>query len=240
MATDSVLNKRTPRVIEGWLLHKRPLRETSLQVFFFTQEHGLFEGSYRGGRAPKKQSFLQAFTPLSLTVSVSSDRYYVGRVETVLTPMLLQGTALFAGLYLNELLFYALGPFDPVPVLFQAYVETIKKLQNAGTLQVIETLLRRFEWVLLSACGQKMSFTKVAYADDLIQPNQTYHFMANAGFIPDAGGNFMGEDILALANDDLSDLKYLKVAKLIARQAIDGLLGGRILQTRQLFKASRS
>lgn len=237
MAIEKTGKRRRLQTIEGWLVHKRPLRETSLQVFFFTREYGLFDATYRGGRAPKKQSFLQALTPVSLSVDAVSDRYYIRSVESLSAPLPLQGAALFASLYLNELIFYVLGALDPVPALYQVYVDTLEGLQGAEGLPAIEVFLRRFEWALLTACGQKTSLTHVAYSEDRIQADKRYCFVAHAGFMPDASGLFPGEDILALSKGDFGDSRRLRLAKLMARQAIDGLLGGKVLRTRQLFSA---
>ena len=50
-----------------------------------------------------------------------------------------------------------------------------------------------------------------------------------------------GEHLLALAEDNLSEAVYLKSAKIIMRQAIDHLLGGREIKARGLVsQAHRS
>lgn len=224
------------KTIQAWVLHKRWSGETSARVTFFTRESGLIHCTYKGGRTLKKQSLLQAFTPLWVSVDERHDQYYVRSIESSSSVLPLEGNALFSGLYLNELLYYVLNPAYPDVELFDAYHMAIEHLAITNDRLVIEALLRRFEWTLLKSCGYSFSLTHEAVTSDGIRPDQYYRFVAGEGFISHSTG-LLGEHILALAQDNLENASYLKSAKLIMRQAIDHLLGGREIKSRSLYQA---
>lgn len=226
----------TTETVEAWVLHKRPSGDTSAQVTFFTREKGLLKCLAKGGRTPKRQALLQAFQPLWLAFDVRKDWYYSRHIEaTATTTIPLVGHALFAGLYVNELLYYALNPLDPYPELYDAYLETLTGLTVSKERLEIEVLLRRFEWELLLSCGYSMSFTEAANGEGAIQGHYSYRFVATEGFVLSEKGQLSGRDLLLLAESKLDTPSLLKTAKFIMRQAIDHLLGGRLLKSRALY-----
>ena len=224
----------TSRSVQAWVIHKLWSGDTSARVSFFTRELGLIQCLCKGGRTPKKQSLLQAFTPLWVSVDERYERYFAQTIESVAPMFYLQGISLFSGLYVNELLYYALSPSSPVDELFNAYLTTLNGLALNSDRLAVEPLLRRFEWVLLKNCGYSFSFTQEACTGELIIPDHYYHFVAGEGFIAASKG-IPGEHLLALSEDNLSEEAVLKSAKRIMRQAIDHLLGGREIQARNIF-----
>ncbi len=224
----------TSRSVQAWVIHKQWSGDTSARVSFFTRELGLIQCLCKGGRTPKKQSLLQAFTPLWVSVDERHERYYAQTIESIAPMFHLEGVSLFSGLYVNELLYYALSPASADEELFNAYLTTLNGLALNLDRLTVEPLLRRFEWALLKNCGYSFSFTQEARTGDWIAPDHYYHFVAGEGFIV-ANKGIPGEHLLALSEDDLSDESFLKSAKLIMRQAIEHLLGGREIQARSLF-----
>ncbi|ARB90913.1 DNA repair protein RecO [Legionella longbeachae] len=222
------------RTVEAWVLHKQWSGDTSARVSFLTREFGIVQCLYKGGRTPKKQALLQAFTPLWVSIAERYDRYYIQSIESISSTLPLIGNALFAGLYINEILYYALAPNSSDSMLFEAYLFTLNKLVSTKDRLVLEALLRRFEWTLLRTCGYSFSLTQEARTENLILAELHYQFIAGEGFVSDSGG-IPGEHILALAQDNLSDTAYLKSAKIIMRQAIDHLVGGREIKSRSLY-----
>ena len=222
------------KTLQAWLLHKQWSGDTSARVSFFTRELGLIQCLCKGGRTPKKQALLQAFTPLWVTIDDRHTLYYTKSIESI-SPMLhLEGNALFSGLYLNELLYHTLSPAYPDSELFNAYLTTLKGLVLTQDKAQIEALLRRFEWVLLKTCGYSFSFTHEARTGLLVQPHIYYQFITGEGFLA-ADIGISGADLLAIADNNLDKSQYLKSAKIIMRQAIDHLLGGREIKARSLF-----
>lgn len=224
------------KTIEAWVLHKQWSGDTSARVSFFTREWGLIHCFYKGGRTPKKQALLQVFTPLWINVVERYDRYYVQSVENASPILHLTGSSLFSGLYVNEVLFYALSPNYSDSPLFDAYLYTLNGLAFAKNKLVLEALLRRFEWNLLHSCGFSFSLTHEVTSANLIAADLCYQFIAGEGFVLAPMG-IPGAHILALARNDLSEVAYLKSAKMVMRQAIDHLLGGREIKARTLFFA---
>ncbi len=146
----------------------------------------------------------------------------------------MEGHSLFSALYINEILFYILKPYYPDEALFEAYLLTLNNLTLTKERLVIESLLRRFEWVLLRSCGYSFSFTHEARTDLNITAELYYQFIAGEGFIVSSTG-IPGSHILALAEDNLERIDYLRSAKFIMRKAIDHLLGGREIKARELY-----
>lgn len=224
----------TIRAVEAWVLHKQWSGDTSARVSFLTREFGVVQCLYKGGRTPKKQALLQAFTPLWINITERYERYYIQSIESISPTLPLIGNALVAGLYINEVLYYALSPNYSDSMLFDAYLFTLNNLVSAKDRLVLEALLRRFEWTLLRTCGYSFSLTQEAKTENVIVADLYYQFVAGEGFVIDSGG-IPGEHILALAQDDLGEAAYLKSAKIIMRQAIDHLIGGREIKSRALY-----
>jgi DNA repair protein RecO (recombination protein O) len=220
--------------LQAWVIHKQWSGDTSARVNFFTRELGLVQCLCKGGRTPKKQSLLQAFTPLWVSIDERYDRYYTRSIESISPMLALEGNSLFSGLYINELLYYALSPVYADTDLFNAYLMTLNGLALSQERLVVESLLRRFEWALLKTCGYSFSFTQEARTGALVATDTYYQFIAGEGFVS-ANKGIPGEHLLALAADNLNEVVYLKSAKFIMRQAIDHLLGGREIKARALY-----
>ena len=222
--------------LQSFVIHKKWSGETSAQVSFFTQEAGLIQGLCRGGRTPKKQAHLQLFTPLWLYLNERYHRYYVQSIESLHPTFDLAGHALFAGFYMNELLYHSLSPLEPEPELFKAYAHTLQAMADGASQgQALESLLRRFEWSLLKTLGYSFSLTQEAYCNTPILEEKYYGFIPTEGFVLQSQG-ILGSHILALSTDNLTNTEYLQTAKKIMRQAIDNLLGGREIKARALYK----
>ena len=220
--------------LEAWVLHKRWSGDTSAQVTFFTRESGVVSALCKGGRTPKKQPLLQAFTPLWLTFDVRRDWYYVRELDVTAPSLELAGNPLFAGLYVNEILCHGLHQLDLCPLLYDAYVETLHALTHSTQRLEIEAALRRFEWQFLTVCGYQFSLTHEALTSMLILPTNDYDFIAGEGFMLTNKG-ISGASILAMSEDNLSDASTLKAAKWIMRRAIDHALDGKRIKARELY-----
>lgn len=233
----------------AWLIHKQWSGETSVKAYFFTAELGLVPCTCKGVRNGKKAMVFQAFLPLWLHLQQRYERYFVQSIETSAPMLMLADQTLFAALYVNELIYYALKPLSPEPALFEAYSATLQQLAALrspmtelakGSVEerlAIEILLRRFEWSLLKACGHGFLWAHEAYSKQLIRAESQYQFVVGVGFILAKQG-IQGQHLLALAQDDFSEVSCLNVAKKIMRQAIDHLLGGREIKARALYSVS--
>lgn len=216
----------------AYVLHSRAYRETSALVDFLTPQ-GRFRAVLRGARG-KAGSVARPFVPLELELRGRGELKTVGRLEAKGIPHLLQGEALFSGLYLNELLIRLLPAEDPHPTMFEHYAATVQALA-AG--RALEPLLRSFEWRLLDELGYGFALD----TDLLGQPvvaGGVYRLQADAGLEPVAQlqpGVFQGSELLAMAEADWSAPGALAAAKRLMRQALAPHLGGRPLVSRELF-----
>ena len=221
--------------IHAWVIHKYWSGDTSARVVFFTEEHGLVNCLWKGGRMPKKQALLQAFIPLWLAMDVRGDSYFVRHLEIADAPLQLPGQGLFAGLYVNELLHLALQLNDPHATLHTAYQKSLKALSVSHDKFAIEVVLRRFEQALLTSSGYHLSFTYEAHSAKPIADNNHYQFIPGEGFIL-ADRGILGAHIIALEEDRLDDIAVLKDAKRIMRCAIFHALDGKDIRARALYR----
>ncbi|MGQ3890912.1 DNA repair protein RecO [Legionella sp. CNM-4043-24] len=217
--------------LDAWLLAKTPSGDSSLRLHLFTREQGIVSCFYKGGRTPKKQAVLQAFLPLCLSLDSRRDCHFVRSIETPGAALPLAGHALFSALYVNELIHHALKPFDPHPDVFETYQYTLQGLTLAHERLTLESLLRRFEWVLLRDCGHRLAFV-----DDKVAP--FYQFVAGSGFVSAPEG-FPHDTASAIIAGEFHDVRVVQAAKRTMRQAVDYLLAGRELKSRQLFGTPR-
>ncbi|PJD96926.1 MAG: DNA repair protein RecO [Legionella sp.] len=218
----------------AWFIFREWTGDTSARAFFFTEHFGLLSCLYKGGRTPKKQALLQPFTPLWLNFSELRGRYYVRSIEQQAPALQLKGISLFSGLYLNELIYHALKKTESEPRLFQAYHMALNHLALTQESKKIEKVLRRFEWVLLQACGHHFSLAEEGITGEPVRAGRCYQYQSGIGLIL-ADKGIPGAHLLALAVDDLSEDAFLKSAKQIMRHAIDNLLEGKEIKARSLF-----
>ncbi len=221
--------------LQAWVIHKYWSGDTSVRVVFFTEELGLVNCFYKGGRTPKKQALLQAFLPLWLVMDKRGEAYFVRNLEMSASSLSLLGQSLFAGLYVNELLHLMLQLQDAHPALYFAYQEALHAISMAEGRSALEVILRRFERSILSACGYHLSLTHDVYSLDPIDKNSYYRFLPGEGFIS-ADNGILGAHIIALEEDKLDNSAVLQAAKRIMRCAIDHALDGRAIKTRALYR----
>ncbi len=196
---------------EAWIIHTRLHGDTSVNVRFFTDQHGMLECRFRGGRTAKNHALLTPFMRLWLDHTMRYQMNFVRSLECQAPAFSLIGNSLWAGLYTNELLYYALPLSDPYPVLFRAYIALLSILNNHPERSLLEQSLRSFEWVLLKECGYQLQLESLQ------------------------GFPFAKDILLRIVNGQFSHPEVLKPAKLIMRQAITDLLDGRPLLSRTLF-----
>ncbi|MEH6449892.1 MAG: DNA repair protein RecO C-terminal domain-containing protein [Oleispira sp.] len=244
-----------------YVLHRKPYRENSQIIDLLCEKQGRFSALYR---VSKKQPELQPFIPYQMQFSGRGDLKYCQHVEihypdfqidegeffsgNRLRGKCLQGKNLYCGFYLNELIMRLTWKDEPQQGLFTVYQQTLQGLLLLESDQQSEPFLRRFEFHLLTILGYQYNWLQDTDCHD-IQPAQYYNFDPAAGFkalnvanyglhIPSTRSNtvFSGETILAIAADDWQHTMSWKVAKQIARLALQPLLGHKPLMSRALFQ----
>lgn len=236
----------------AYVLHSRPYRETSAMVDLFTPDYGLIRCIARGiKKQTSKGHGLQPFLAYEIFFHGDGDLKNLDRYESCELPLLLKGDALFSGFYVNEVILRALRSEADIEAetLFDSYVAVLNTL-NASERddQVhLEQVLRMFELTLLEHMGQSYEWAMDFRTGDYVEPDQFYGFFVEQGMgsvseiyaRKNPKSAFIGEDLMALANQDLSSSTTRKTAKRLLRLALRPIIGYKPIQARELIKQFR-
>lgn len=226
----------------GYVLHRRPWRETSLLLEVLTARHGRLGLVARGARRSRgggsQAGLLQPFVPLLLSWSGRGELATLTGVEAAGRTAWLRGRGLLAALYVNELLMRLLAREDPHPEVHEAYAWVLARLTGP---EAGEAPLRIFEKRLLEALGYGLVLEHEADAGAPVRPEALYTYHADrgpmaAGVAEGDGLPVQGATLLALAREALDDPRALREAKALMRAALQPHLGERPLATRALFR----
>ena len=238
--------------VEGasaYVLHARPYRNSSAIVQYFTCEHGLVSAVVHSisGKKPKNAALTQSYIPLRISWQGKRDLKTIVSVEENGRAVVLKGDCLLSGFYLNELLCRLLQNNEPFTEMFDAYVLSLHRLSDSSS-SGIEPILRNFEKQLLEELGYGFSYSEEAVTGALIVHDAYYHFVADQGFIKAEFNSrvagvqdyaYEGRTILALNRSDYTEQLTRMAAKRVMRQSLEGHLGSKPLQSRNLFLKQR-
>ena len=226
----------------AYVLHRRAFRETSAIVELLTRDYGRVAAVVRGvktGGRPRMS--VEPFTKIEVAWRGRGQMVTVTGSEAVQATHL-TGDALFAGLYVNELLIKTLQPQEPVESVFRRYGNTLTAL---GVDDDLEPALRRFEKALLDELGYGLVFDVDVKTGLPIEAHKTYRAVDGEGFHETgAGGStaagehettLTGAEIIAIGDGDFTGRRARAGAKLVLRRALRQRLAGKRLNTRQLF-----
>lgn len=232
--------------LSGYVLHKRPYRETSLLVDFFSLELGRVSAVAKGARGNSKsdrKSLLQPFQKLEFELSGRSQLKNLGRIEALQNATNIHQTGLYCAFYINEILSRALPEAEPIGEVFTHYENTLALLAQVENNQLseFEPILREFEFTLLLALGYLPDFSYDASSGDAIVATAHYLFSPQTGFsVCDARLKraIKGEYIIAISEGnygDASQTSIKQVAKYICRIALVEIIGEKPIKSRELF-----
>lgn len=226
------------------LLHRYPFQNTSLIVDFFTLNFGRQRAIVKGARASKfkSRSLLQPFQPVLVSLSGRGELKTLVGIESHAASINLKGEYLFSGLYINELLIRLLEGDIEHDLLFRIYQETLLGLQAGAN---IEPMLREFELELLSNLGYGINLENDCSTGELIEEGEWYEFYAHSGFVVHRSNEklqdaniFPGAHLIALRNREIEEPNVLRTAKRVLRLALAEQLGGKPINSRNLFAKS--
>jgi DNA repair protein RecO (recombination protein O) len=138
----------------AFVLHARPWRETSLLVEVLSRDHGRIGIVARGVQGPKKHILRAALQPLQhirFDAVQRGELAHLNSAEAIDEAPRLQGEAMLAGFYLNELMLRLAPRHDDQGGLYAIYGET--RARMALTDLSLAWTLRRFERDLLEVLG---------------------------------------------------------------------------------------
>lgn len=229
-----------------WVLHRRPWRESSLMMDLFSLKHGRFAVVARGARGARSnwRGLCEPFVALSAQWRRRGELGTLTDLEPTQRSQPLLGSALWCGLYANELLLKLLERDESVPGLHQAYTTLIAELHQLDSADQ-GGALRRFEWALLQALGVAPALDFEAGQGSAIEAAERYGLDPEAGFVrvaaPSPHSSYAGEAILWVASGAVqpatADIR--RQARAMLAQLIDHQLAGRELKTRALFRRTR-
>ncbi|QGG80729.1 DNA repair protein RecO [Litorivicinus lipolyticus] len=214
----------------GWVLHRRPYRETGALVDVLTAE-GRQRGVVRG---QAKTAQLVAFMPLLIEWGPVRDLRAINRLEPLGPSITLTGNALLCGLYINELCVRLLPQDEACPGLMADYGRTLLALASGDP----QPILRRFEASLLNQLGFDFS---VAHTSDgaPVEDELRYWVHPESGprlAPPGARDAPFGRDLKRVQQQAFEDPTTLNLAKRLNRARLNALLGDKPLQSRLLIQ----
>ena len=235
----------------AFVLHSHPYKETSLIVDVLTRQYGRVALVARGAKRPRSalRGVLLAFQPLSIAwlqgrarpanaTQGGSDLRTLTRAEWLGGLMPLRGEALMSGFYLNELIQKLLARDDPHERLFDAYVDALGALAQAGPAAPI---LRRFENALLREAGYALHASH-AVDGEAIDAAAHYRYQPERGPLRIEGrvdarddAVVAGKTLIDIHQDDYRDPATLAQSKRLMRLLLQHHLAGQELHTRRML-----
>ena len=219
-----------------YVLRRRSYSETSLLLDLLTSEsryvHALYRGAKRKATTPIDlfAEYAMSWRPRVGLVTVRSCE--LKRVST------LTGDALYAGLYVNELVRRGMQENQIVEDVHPAYQTTLHLLEDRTA--DMDVVLRTFERRFLKAMGFELEFHREQATGDVISSDSRYRFDPIVGFSKSAEADlaaYPGHVLLNISVDRFEQPETRQAAKLILRDALYHHLGERALKARSLLSA---
>ena len=238
--TCRVLATGEPSLIHDtcYVLRRRSYSETSLLLELLTSEsryvHALYRGAKRAGATAIDllSEYAMSWRPGTALVTIRS-------CEPIRT-LRLTGHALYAALYLNELIRRGLRENQVVDGVHAAYCEAVARLENHDV--DLDVVLRTFEKRYLRALGFELVFHREQANGTAIAADCRYLFDPMSGFcLSDscAAQAYSGRVLLAISVDEYALAETRQAAKIILRDALHHHLGERALKAQSLLTAKR-
>lgn len=233
--------------VEAFVLHARAYRESSQLVELLSIEHGRIGVLTRGNRGTKRGTPLQPFCRYRIGLQGRGELRRAQSIESLGAPWLLTGRALYAALYMNELLVRLLHRDLPLPDVVELYAATLARLATGAAL---EPVLRTFEKQLLDELGYGHRYGETV-AGRPVTADALYTFEPERGVreappgLP-AAHCYAGRALLALETgtfagpDAETQRVLLQDAKRLMRAALAPHLGDKPLLSRALFRRTRA
>ena len=225
----------------AYLLHRRKYRETSAILEVLSANYGRVNCVLKGAYSERKNNpvrVVQAFQPLLIGWVGKSELPTVVNYDANGDPWPLVGSALYCGMYVNELVVRLVGRSEANPTLFSLYESVLADLANSDV--ALEQTLRRFEKYLLQLCGYGLLLDHEGESGNPIDADERYYYHVEHG--PERDKNapddveVSGATLLKLANDEYLKSDELQQAKRLMRRVLSRYLGEKPLAARSLFE----
>jgi len=217
----------------AYLLHSRPFRDNQVIAEFLTEFNGKVSAITYIGTSIKsnKKALLQPFSPVTIVLKGQRDLKTLVRIEARAKSFLLTKEYLYSGFYLNELQVRLLGEHIPYEQLYILYQQSLHELAKQ---LAVEPILRRFENTLLEELGLTIDYS-IIFEHHVSK----FYYLPEQGFIPVINKTtqvcYDKQHLTAIAQQDFSEKAVMRSYKQLMRQVLNHLLGGKPLNSRQLF-----
>lgn len=221
---------------EAFVLHRRSYRESSFIVDWLTAKHGRVVGILKGARK-KKGTSPEPFTRYTVSWRSRGSMVTVTQLEAM-DEFRPSGLALYAALYVNELLMRSTRPSELLEEIYEAYQGVLHDLAAEDV--DVEPALRRFEQKMLKGLGYEVVFDADGARGMPIDPETLYRFEPGKGFCPESDdvlGTYEGRTLLDISIGDFRSQRSRRAAKLILREALRSVVGEAPLRSRELLRA---
>lgn len=223
---------------EGYILHARPWRDTSLLLEVILREGGRRGVIARGARSNNRlRGRLQPFRRLWFELAGRGELAQLRGAEEVAFHSPPTGRALACGYYLNELLMRLLPREDAHPELFDRYAEALGALAGGAPEGPV---LRLFERHLLEELGWAPAWDSCEDGSP-VEADGMYHVHPEFG-VRQAFGNLtqavQGLSLLQLAEGRFDDPRSTREMRLVLHGLLAPHLGPQPLRSRELLAAA--
>ena len=225
----------------AFVLHQRPFRETSVLLDVFSKQFGQVKLIAKGVRKSKRSQngLLQVYQPLLLSWMGGGELQNLVSVEADKPRYILKADSALCGLYINELIVKLLPMHMAEPNIFEAYEQVLERLQQVDN---VEIALRLFEKTLLTNLGYGLVLEHDV-AGELINSDQYYQYQPDSGLYgcnsDSSKHSISGRSLQHLLMEQDFDKQSLAEIKQLMRNVINFYLGGKPLQSRQLFASMK-
>lgn len=222
----------------GYILHRRPFRDSSQILDILTPEHGKIALIARGSKGSKSRlaGVLRPFLPLRISWVAKSDLGTLTGAEAAGRPAGMIGDAMLSAYYVNELLLFFLHRHDPQPAIFSLYEEVIAALAKSDN---VAASLRSFELEFLSLLGYAVNFDNEFGSNEPLISERFYEYRMEQGPVEvgrtDGALVFSGDVLSGIAAQRFEDADILRAANRLLREIIGFHLGGKELKSRKVL-----
>jgi DNA repair protein RecO (recombination protein O) len=230
----------------AYLLHHHPWRDSSRILELMTRSHGRVSVFARAARRSGSglAAALQPFGELLVSFSMRGEAgQLTGAEQRASGDSPLPASRLMSGYYANELLIRLLPRGDPHPRLYAAYATLVATLADPDGDPA--RALRIFEKRLLEELGYGLNLGTDTSTGLAVEAQRSYRYRVDSGpelvnGVAEGSLIFSGSSLLALGAEMLDDERSLADARLLLRAALERVLDGRELRTRQVALAMRA
>ena len=203
---------------DAFLIAKKPYLEKQIISILLTKKHGIIYAiTYQSKQ--KKQN-LELFNLLACQLLIKTNMGQLKTVEIQKHYPPLQGQYVFAGLYINELIYKLFQPNEPQEKLFSLYQSALTDLVNQ---KPIKQTIRLFEYTLQQLLGYGLNTLVLEEYD-----NDWFIFHPETGLTPcfnNTNEAIHRTTIQQLTNTNFTETKTQQASKAIFAKMLKHILG---------------